>query len=177
MLRNIKPKKAIIICVIIGSLVPFCSQTAPQITIEVRDEQGNPFHKALVHEFLYHPPIDKDSQTLQLCTDSNGRVVLPERIVWSSIAGRFLGSIREFWTAGMGAEFWPSVSVDISAEGYRPDGPVNKQGGINLPQGQPLEYKFVLVKLKPGEEAKGQTWHEFCDMPNVNLRDPFENRE
>lgn len=117
--RKSKSKWSIFLfCLVLAaSVIPFELQIAPERTLQVLDETGQPITKAIVRQNwdLYSLKL---SEERDLRLDNAGKVFLPRRTVRTNAFSVVLGACRQIGRYGMNAGFGAYEMIGVLAPGY-----------------------------------------------------------
>jgi hypothetical protein len=83
---------AIFVIALLVFFVPYSSTTSPQWVIQVVDRNGKPVPSLPVKQEWSYFGIDLAPWVDNRQTDAEGRVTFPRRVIWASLASRFLSS-------------------------------------------------------------------------------------
>ena len=83
---------AVLVITLLLFFVPYRSTTSPQWVIQVVDGNGRPVPSFPVRQEWSYFGIDLAPWVDNRQTDAEGRVTFPRRVIWASLASRFLNS-------------------------------------------------------------------------------------
>jgi hypothetical protein len=102
MIWRINPKLAYATAAVllVVAFFPVPGGVAPDWTVTTLDAFHKPLSGITVREVWQQYSLEGISHEEDLLTDSRGRVHFPRRQRWSSVAGRFLGCLRQVLSTG-----------------------------------------------------------------------------
>jgi len=142
---------AVLGVLLVLSLLPFELEMAPQRHFQVVDDHGRPLEAAVIRQIWDQYSLGERGE-IEAKADSSGRVLLPARIIRTSVLSLLQGAVREIREVGIhGASFVSDDTVIILAEGFPPH---IYFAGRGLGQGIAIIRKGRLDKTIIGSDRK-----------------------
>ena len=108
---------ALSISALIMALVPIPRQTVPGLTLRITTQAGVPVANARVRQTWQNYSTESSGHEQDLSADAAGVIVLPERILYTSILGSAIGPARSFLSQGVHASYGRSSFILVYADG------------------------------------------------------------
>jgi hypothetical protein len=140
---------AVLGVLIVSSLLPFELEIAPQRHFQIVDDHGQPLGSAVIRQIWDQYSLGQRGE-IETKADNSGKVLLPARVIRTSVFSLLRGAVREIREVGIhGASFVSDDSVVILAEGFPPH---IYFAGKGLRQGKAIIRKGPLDKTIIGSD-------------------------
>jgi hypothetical protein len=105
---------------ILLSLLPFELEMAPQRQFQIVDDHDRPLGPAVIRQIWYQYSLGERGE-IETMADVSGKVLLPARVVRTSVLSLLIGAVREFREVGIhGASFISDDNIIVFVKGFPP---------------------------------------------------------